>query len=240
MVQVICEHFGISSGAIEVGCNGQITLRHAFGRGPKFDPDIKDADYNILSAIRKLLARSPVTWAWRHVAGHQDDDGIEELNRWAMLNIEMDNLAKVYWNNISDHQVGNFSITDEYWPACIRGEKIASWLDERIWEHILGSAQCEHWERKGRLTRESISRVNWHACEKAMKSLAIERWNWIAKHVSGLIFYWSQDGAVADAGFRSMPEVWGRRRQSSCLDLSHTRCSVDTDATSFEAPQHIA
>jgi hypothetical protein len=38
---------------------------------------------------------------------------------------------------------------------------------------------------KGRLMRESISRVNWHACEKAMKSLAIGRWHWIAKHVSG-------------------------------------------------------
>jgi hypothetical protein len=58
MVQVICEHFGITSGAIEVGCDGQIALWHAFGRGPKFDPDIKDVDYVILSAIRKLFARS--------------------------------------------------------------------------------------------------------------------------------------------------------------------------------------
>jgi hypothetical protein len=60
-----------------------------------------------------------VKWTWRHVAGHQDDDGIEELDRWAMLNIEMDNLAKVYWNNMRDEQVGNCPITDEYWPVYI-------------------------------------------------------------------------------------------------------------------------
>ena len=49
----------------------------------------------------------------------------------------------------------------------------------------MGATQCEWWEQKGRLTRESITRVNWQACEKAMKSLAIRRRHWIAKHVSG-------------------------------------------------------
>jgi hypothetical protein len=61
MVQMICEHFGITSGAIKVGCDGQIALQKAFGRGPKYDPDITDANYDLLSAIWKLLTRSPVT-----------------------------------------------------------------------------------------------------------------------------------------------------------------------------------
>jgi hypothetical protein len=99
MVQVICEHFGITSGGIEVGCDGQIAIQRVFGEGPHFNPAIKDADYDILK------------WTWRHVAGHQDDDGIKELDRWAMLNIEMDNLAKVYWKDMSDEQVGNCPIT---------------------------------------------------------------------------------------------------------------------------------
>jgi hypothetical protein len=97
----------------------------------------------------------------------------------------MDNLAKVHWNDLRDDQAENFSISDEYWPVRIQGEKISSRLDERIREHILGATQCERWERKGRLTRESITRVNWQACEKAMKSLAIGRRHWIAKHVLG-------------------------------------------------------
>jgi hypothetical protein len=62
----------------------------------------------MLSAIRKVLAQGPVKSTWRHVLGHQDDDGIEVLDRWATLNIEMDNLAKVYWNNLSNAQAENF------------------------------------------------------------------------------------------------------------------------------------
>ena len=162
----------------------------------------------MLSAIRKALARSPVTWTWHHVIGHQDDNGIEALDRWATLNIEMDNLAKVYWNDVSEDQAENLSITDEYWPVRIQGEKISSRLDERIREHILGAAQCEWWERKGRLTRESISRVNWQACEKAMKSLAIRRRHWIVKHVSGHV------------GVGVKMVQWKIRESAACLQLS--------------------
>jgi hypothetical protein len=73
---VICTHFGITSGAIGVGCDGLSALRKSFGHGLNFDPDIKDPDYDLLSAIRKAISRSPVKWTWHHVLGHQDDDGL--------------------------------------------------------------------------------------------------------------------------------------------------------------------
>jgi hypothetical protein len=133
------------------------------------------------------LAKSPITWKWRHVEGHQDDDGIEDLDRWATLNIEMDNLAKVYWNDMCEEPAVSLPVYDEYWPVRIQGEKNSSRLDERLREHILGQAQCERWEWKGRLTWESIARVNWQACEQAMRSLSIGCRHWIAKHVSGHI-----------------------------------------------------
>jgi hypothetical protein len=96
MVHIICEQFKITSGAIEVGCDCKSALRHVFGKGPGFEAGMKDPDYNLQSVIRKMLANSLITWKWRHIEGHQDDDGIEDLDRWATLNIEMDNLAKVY------------------------------------------------------------------------------------------------------------------------------------------------
>lgn len=130
------------------------------------------------------MEKSSIKWKCRHVAGHQDDDGIEELHRWATLNIEMDSLVKVFWNDLCESQAVNISLAGEYWPVYIEGEKIASKLDERIRDHILGKAQCDRWERKGRLTRESIARVNWQACKNAMRSLTIGRRLWIAKHVS--------------------------------------------------------
>jgi hypothetical protein len=98
----------------------------------------------------------------------------------------MDSLAKVYWSDRCNQlPMDNPPITHEYWPTRIRGQKISSRLDECIREHILGGAQRDRWERKGRLTNDSIQQVNWLACEHAMKSLSIGRRHWIAKHVSG-------------------------------------------------------
>jgi hypothetical protein len=166
------------------------------------------------SAIRKQLEKSPIKWKCRHVAGHQDDDGIEELNQWATLNTEMDSLAKVFWNDMCKSQAGNISIAGEYWPVYIEGEKIAAKLDERIRNHILGQAQCDRWEQKGRLMRESIARVNWQVCERAMRSLTIGRRLWIAKHVSG------------HAGVGTKMVQWQMHESAAC-----PRCGVDEDSS---------
>ena len=64
-----------------------------------------------------MLASSPIKWTCHHVAGHQDDDGIKVLDRWAKLNIEMDSLVKVYWNDMVDqHQAVNSPIEPEKSP----------------------------------------------------------------------------------------------------------------------------
>jgi hypothetical protein len=125
MVHLVCEHFAIKDGSIEVGCDCESALRQVFGKGPNFEPGTKDTDYDLQSAIRKMLENSPITWKWRHVTGHQDDDGIEELDRWARLNVEMDSLAKVYWNDMGDEQTASRAITNEYWPVSIRGDKVS-------------------------------------------------------------------------------------------------------------------
>jgi hypothetical protein len=51
MVNLVCEHFDITDGAVEVGCDSQSSLRHAFGQGVSFEAEIKDADYDLRSAI---------------------------------------------------------------------------------------------------------------------------------------------------------------------------------------------
>ena len=186
MVHLICEQYKVTSGAIEVGCDSSSALNHVFGSGHYFEAKIKQADYDLHSTLWVMLSKSPIKWKCRHVAGHQDDDGIEVLDRWAKLNIEMDSLAKAYWYDMCNQQTShNPPIAHEYWPVHIRGHKVSSHLDVKIRDHILGGAQCAHWEQKGRLMQESIQKVNWHTCEKAMSSLSIGKRHWIAKHISG-------------------------------------------------------
>ena len=53
--------------------------------------------FDLLSATRAPLQASPIQWKFRHVKGHQDEDPEAVLDHWAFLNIQMDNLAKSYW-----------------------------------------------------------------------------------------------------------------------------------------------
>jgi hypothetical protein len=49
-------------------------------------------------ATRTILQSAPIQWTAHHVKGHQDDDLTAILDRWAVLNIEMDARAKTYWS----------------------------------------------------------------------------------------------------------------------------------------------
>jgi hypothetical protein len=102
-----------------------------------------------------------------------------------MLNVEMDNLAKAYWvDQVGTAVVRNIVFPNEYWPFWIQGHKVSLQLGTKIWESIHGSAMEEHWLRKGCFVADTYHQVNWEACEKAMKSLNLVQWHWVAKHVS--------------------------------------------------------
>ena len=105
-----------------MGCDGEIALNHVFGEGPGSDADVSAADYDMISAIRWVIQQSPITWTHRHIKGHQDDDGTEPLDRWATLNVEMDNLAKAFWaDQFETAVVRNLVFPGEYWPFRIEG-----------------------------------------------------------------------------------------------------------------------
>ncbi len=49
-----------------------------------------------MMAIRTIVKESPTTEAW-HVKGYQDQDPYRALYQWASLNLEVNILANVYW-----------------------------------------------------------------------------------------------------------------------------------------------
>jgi hypothetical protein len=60
----------------------------------------KQPHHDIIHEIRRKLADSRLTWKFRHVDGHQDKHNLYHLlDMWEELNVEMDSLAKVYWND---------------------------------------------------------------------------------------------------------------------------------------------
>jgi hypothetical protein len=131
------------------------------------------------------------------------------------LNVEMDALAKVYWEDESKKgYVENKAVQGEVWSVSIRGPRIRSCLDAEIQEHILGKAQLNRWEEKGKLAVANRHKVNWLACKKVMKNLKIGHKHWIAKHISG------------HAGVRVKKVQWKMETSAAC-----PRCGEDEDCT---------
>jgi hypothetical protein len=102
------------------------------------------------------IKSSPITWKFHHVKGHQDEDVDAILDRWAILNIQMDRLTKMYWMEKS-HQAPNPNtlVTGEYWPVFIQGWKIHSSLWPSLYEAIYQQKMATNWERKDQFPRNN-------------------------------------------------------------------------------------
>ena len=57
--------------------------------------------YDMLTFLRHEINKRPLTWTGKHVYGHKDKLGMAQLTREETLNVEMDNLAKAYWQYTS-------------------------------------------------------------------------------------------------------------------------------------------
>ena len=117
MVELLCLHHKIDTGAIEIGRNGLKVLIKSFG---DFHLPYTAVDYDLLAAIGVKLKRSRITWQYRNVKGHQDSKGNTVLDCWALLNIEMDLLAKVKHAQ-EEHKPSprHWTIQDEPWRFSI-------------------------------------------------------------------------------------------------------------------------
>jgi hypothetical protein len=76
VVNWLCEWAGLTTGKIEVGCDGLSALNKAFDSWP-LEP--QDPHFDMLSAIRHMIQASPLQWTTRHIAGHQDNDATLSL-----------------------------------------------------------------------------------------------------------------------------------------------------------------
>ncbi len=92
-----CQYFNNTAGAIELDCDGMSAIDRAFSCLTILN--IEEPCYDLISAIKKLWAHSPILWKVQHVRGHQEEEKqISELSRLELLIIEMDNEAKAFLN----------------------------------------------------------------------------------------------------------------------------------------------
>ena len=212
LVNAICRVHSITQGTIESGCDGSEALCKVFAAEEEASTD--GSQFDLLSATRAALRKSPITWHFRHVKGHQDSDPDTELDHWALLNVDMDSLAKMYWlEQVALPQPAAVPLTGEYWPVSINGRKVNSALRTTLYDEIYRKKMALHWEKRDRMSQASSQVVNWDACAAAMKRLKISRRHWVAKHTEGM------------CGVGKWLVIWKEQESDAC-----PRCSASEDA----------
>ena len=191
-VEVLCRVFNITDGSITVACDGESALDYAFDWDNRW-LRAGTAHLDLISAIRKKVRDSPIQWKFRHVRGHQDDYA-QQLDRWELLNVEMDTLAKEYWHRATTNSwKASQSIAGEPWSVWRGKAKFVAPIRQEVYSHIHSPQIHAYWLSRNRYTPGTKDQIDWDAIGAAMNKSTITHRHWVTKHISG----WCSVGVVA-------------------------------------------
>jgi hypothetical protein len=186
VVEALVKHHKITSGSIEVGCDGQSALR-AFDLEYYFDP--RQADFDFLSSIQSVVRDSPIKWKPRHILGHQDLHNPMSIDHWASLNIKMDQMAKDFWKEVNSDPERHMdryqgTLFREGWKIWNGRHKLTNLDKHYLHEAIHGPRVKDWWIRHGRIQPEAMLQIDWALVGPAMRRMTFPRRKWLTKHVS--------------------------------------------------------
>jgi hypothetical protein len=177
----LSKFFGITTGTIEVACDGKSALQQA--QWPEDFINTNYPHYDLILAIRSVRLLTKWQWSWRHVKGHQDDTATE-LDFWAQMNVDMDTAAKQHWADTHLAVIPSQRIWGEPWSIWLGLSKITSTLSRTLYEHCSSQPAEDYWRSKSRIGT-NFDRIDWEIIGGAMKQVPLSRQIWISKHVTG-------------------------------------------------------
>lgn len=120
------------------------------------------------------------------MTGHQDKHiSYEFLDLWGQLNVQMDSLAKVYWNE-SHTLVPPFYPESTFgWSLWIGTRKLSSWNRQALYDHAKSIALLDHWSERRKIPQQLIRSIDWEAGKDAIKKLGLNKALWIPKWLGG-------------------------------------------------------
>ena len=182
-VSLLAEEGNLVTFKVTLACDGASALSQCFDNEK---PKPGDSQFDLIHATRNLMAKFPkASWLPRHVKGHQDNDPMAELDEWALLNIEMDEHAKLAWaRHRGDGNIGA-QLPESPWLVAINNDPVVRNFDQTVREHILGNRLLKWWTRKSKPSAGVFAKVDWEALSSAMKKVPQTRRIWIAKHAAG-------------------------------------------------------
>ena len=182
LVHLVCDHYKVTEGSLELACDGLSALKQA--TKVKSPTPLSQMHFDIISACKKLMRQTPIEWKTRHVLGHQREKGgfegsplIGPLDRWAKLNDDMDEAAKMHRLQHADRATNPMPqfLYGEISPICINGIKLCCRVQAAIREQVNSPPLLAYWRRKEKFGNATETAVDWKATHKAMKLLPLGR-----------------------------------------------------------------
>jgi hypothetical protein len=182
-VEAIVAFHDIQSGSIELGCDCESGITTIFEH--TYDKP-KQPHYDLIHEIRQKIKASKLTWASRHVSGHQDKHvPVHLLDMWGQLNCEMDGLAKVYWNETHALVTPFFPPSTVGWSLWTNSCKLSSWHRQSLYDHAKSDKILAHWSHRRQIPPNLIHSIDWDSCKQALKTLGLAKSLWIPKWLAG-------------------------------------------------------
>ena len=186
VAEELCSLYAISAGSLTIGCDNEKCLWMSIDKPGSLSPTSKSFD--LLSAIRQKIAALPITIQAHWVKGHQDDYSRHpsRLDLWARLNIEVDSLAKLFWEDSVGRASRQHLIHGETHFIAVRGTKICSSLATSLYDACEGNKLRAYWQERKHIPPSHMNSINWPACAGAAKLLGLGLRFWKTKHVTGI------------------------------------------------------
>jgi hypothetical protein len=161
MVDLFVTYYNITSGSIDIACDGASALNKIFSCVSVLSID--DPCYDLIFSAQTLWKNSPLIWKPRHVKGHQDDNtSFDKLDPYSKLNVEMDSTAKAFMP-MAYRTPCHFTTVCEPWSIWVNNHKLTQELDSTVYDLVHGPDARSYWANKHNVQEEVIHDVNWPA-----------------------------------------------------------------------------
>jgi hypothetical protein len=149
----------------------------------------QQTDFDLLLSLQACICHSLWTFKGRHTKGHQDNTSGATLDWWAIQNIWMDKLAKLYWLHLHCHPTeaikkppGPFPM--EGWTFWLNDEKLSNFHQHTLYNCLCHNNCIQWWIDHGCLTPNGAGYLNWLLVGDIMHALNPTCHQWLVKQAS--------------------------------------------------------
>jgi hypothetical protein len=206
-VEDFAQEWDIDSGAVAAACDNRVAV--AAAANFRLPVVLRSAHFDVVSALRDAIRRSPVKWSFQHVKGHTVGP---QRTRWERLNGVADEACKQFWHQqASVDGLLDQTVAGDEWAVWLGERKVCSSLVATITQWVQCRSASQYWD--GRMGSNAAGQVDWALTGQVMRSLPQSRQVWLAKQSSGM----------CATGTRMFSQ--GQRERPMC-----PRCPLDEDS----------